>query len=145
MPRHGIATAAELAQNVELPRKAPRISKRLKQAIDLLLSGTCRTQKAACERIGFDAAHLSRSLRLPHVQAFIARETRSTLASAQAPAAATLIGLLDAKSENVQAAVAERLLAIAGHVPDNTTRVAVSVDVRAGYVIDLTPRAAGET
>jgi hypothetical protein len=145
MPRHGIASALETSQNVELPRKPPRVSKRLRQVIDLLLSGECRTQKAAAARVGMNADHICRQLKTPQIQALIARETRGTLAAAQAPAAATLINLLDAKSENVQAAVAERLLAIAGHVPDNTTRVAVSVDVRAGYVIDLTPRAAGET
>jgi hypothetical protein len=141
MPRHGIANAAELAQTAALPRKPPRISRKLRTAVLLLLNGTCRTQTAAAERVGMTREHLSRTLREPHIQAFIARETRGALATAQAPAAATLISLLEAQSENVRATVAERLLAIAGHAPDNTARVAVSVDVRAGYVIDLSGNA----
>jgi hypothetical protein len=76
-------------------------------------------------------------LRESHVQAFLARETRGAIGNAQAGAAATLIRLLDARSEHVAADVASRLLAINGIKPDDTSRVSVSVDIRAGYVIDL--------
>jgi hypothetical protein len=59
------------------------------------------------------------------------------IGNAQMPAAATLVRLLDANSEHVAAQVAERLLAINGIKPDDTSRVAVSVDIHAGYVIHL--------
>ena len=137
MPRHGIESARERAASAPLPAKAPRISRKLRTAVRLLLTGECTTQTAAAERVGMSRTHLSRSLAAPHIVALIARETRAHLATAQAPAAATLVSLLEAQSETVRAQVAERLLAIAGHAPDNATRVSVSVDVRAGYVIDL--------
>ena len=102
-----------------------------------MLSGECRTQAAAAERVGLSRERLCRALKESHIQAFLARETRLTIGNAQLPAAATLIRLLDANSEHVAAQVAERLLAINGIKPDETSRVAVSVDVRAGYVIEL--------
>jgi hypothetical protein len=137
MPRHGIESARERAESATIPAKLPRISRKLRTAIHLLLTGQCTTQTAAAERVGMTRAHLCSMLGQPHIVAFIARETRKTLATAQAPAAATLVRLLEAQSETVQANVAERLLAIAGIQPDATTRLSVSVDVRAGYVIDL--------
>ena len=45
--------------------------------------------------------------------------------------------LVDAQSEHVSAEITLKLLAIEGIKPDDTARIAVNVDVRAGYVIDL--------
>lgn len=135
MPRPALPAIAD--QIAAPPAKPRKIAPRMRQVIELLLSGACRTQKAAAERVGIDATHVSKELRKPHIQAFIARETRGSIGAAQLPAAATLVRLLDANSEHVAAQVAERLLAINGIKPDDTSRVAVSVDIRAGYVIDL--------
>jgi len=132
MPRPALPAIASDTSAAPMVR-----SPRLRKVIDLLLTGECKTQKAACERVGMHPDHVCRELRKPQVQAFIARETRRTIGNAQMPAAATLVRLLDANSEHVAAQVAERLLAINGIKPDETSRVAVSVDVRAGYVIEL--------
>jgi hypothetical protein len=113
-------------------------SKRIRKVVELLLTGECRTQKAACERVGLHPDHVCRELKKPRLQAFIAHETRRAIANAQMPAAATLVKLLGADSERVQSEVAAKLLAIAGIKPDDTSRVAVSLDIRAGYVIDIT-------
>ena len=57
----------------------------------------------------------------------------------QAPAAATLIRLAtDASSEHVQKDAAIHLLSIAGHKPKADAQVSVNIDIKAGYVIDLT-------
>jgi hypothetical protein len=125
------------------PVKHRKPTKKLRHAIDLIMTGECSTYKAAAERSNMSREWLSRSLREVHVQAYIERQTRASLAVAQAPAAARLISLLDAQSEHVQKDVAIHLLGIAGHKPANTAAVSVNIDIKAGYVIDLSeaPRA----
>lgn len=120
------------------PAKPRKISKRLRQAIDLLVTGECKTQKAAAERMNFAPETLSRALRASHVIAYIEQQTRVALARSQAPAAATLIRLAtDAASEHVQKDAAIHLLAMAGHKPKADAQVSVNIDIKAGYVIDL--------
>lgn len=48
-----------------------RITRRLKQAIELIRTGDAETQKQAAEMVGFDHAYLSRALSKPHVQQYI--------------------------------------------------------------------------
>lgn len=122
--------------NADKPRK---ISKRLRQAIDLLVTGECKTQKAAAERLKLAPETLSRALREHHVLAYVEQQTRVALTRSQAPAAATLIRLAtDAASEHVQKDAAIHLLAMAGHKPKADAQVSVNIDIKAGYVIDLT-------
>jgi hypothetical protein len=123
------------------PRRPRSMKPALREAIRLLVCGECKTQQAAAARVGLHPQRLSEAFAKPEIQAFIAREARATIGAAQLPATATLVRLLDANSEHVAAQVAERLLAINGIKPDDTSRVAVSVDIRAGYVIDLRPGA----
>jgi hypothetical protein len=118
------------------PEKSVRISPRMKQAIHLLATGSCKTQRAAAERVNMTETHLSRMLARPQIQALMTRETRKVLMNAQLPAANTLVRLLDASSEHVQRETSVNLLRISGHIADDN-RVAVNVDVRAGFVIDL--------
>jgi len=74
-----------------------------------------------------------------HVLEYIAQQTLVLLAQSQAPAAATMLRLLDqAKSEHMQKDVAIHLLGIAGHKPAAEPTTLVNVNVQAGYVIDLT-------
>lgn len=121
------------------PVKLRKPTKRLRQAINLILSGECKTQKAAAERMKLTPTHLSRMLSEPHVLAYMEQQTRVTLARSQMPAAATLVKLLDqAASEHVQKDVAIHLLNIAGHKPASDAQVNVNIDIKAGYVIDLT-------
>lgn len=85
-----------------------------------------------------NTSHLCEALQKPHVLAFIEQQTRVTLARSQAPAAAALIRLMEsASSEHVQKDVAIHLLSIAGHKPATSPQVSVNIDIRAGYVIDL--------
>ena len=73
-----------------------------------------------------------------HVLEYVQAQTRVLLAQSQAPAAATMLRLLDqAKSEHVQKDVAIHLLGIAGHKPAADPAAVVNVNIKAGYVIDL--------
>jgi hypothetical protein len=109
----------------------------VRQAIRLLLSGECKTIKAAAVRVKIDYSHLSEQLRKPAARVFMEQRTRETIVSAQMPAASTLVRLLNARSEHVQADVAKYALAIAGIAPPQGSQVTVNVDVSPGFVINL--------
>jgi hypothetical protein len=78
------------------PVKERRVSKRIAEAVRLLLTGECKTQKAAAERVGMNETYLSEALRKPHVQVFIERRTRETIANGTMRASARLVELIDA-------------------------------------------------
>jgi len=119
--------------------RKPRIPKRIVQLIDLVTSGKARSRQAACEQLKLDPSYASRELRKVHVAAYLEQQTRVTLAQLQAPAAGTLARLMgEAASEHVQNDVAKHVLAIAGHKPKADAQVSVNIDIKAGYVIDLT-------
>lgn len=126
------------AQIGQKPVKKKRIPRRIAEVVRLLVSGECKTQRAAAERCGMSETYISGALRKPEVVAYLEQETRAALTRSQAPAAATMLRLLDqAQSEHVQKDVAIHLLALNGHKPANTQQVSVSVDIKAGFVIDL--------
>ena len=132
------AIVSEDAETHDKPVRTRRISKRLRQAIDLLVSGECKTQKAAAQRLKMAPETISRALRESHVLTYMEQQTRIALSRSQAPAAATLIRLAtDAASEHVQKDAAIHLLNMAGHKPRQDAQVAVNIEIKAGYVIDI--------
>lgn len=68
---------------------------------------------------------------------FLARKASENIASATLRASTRLVELIDAQSEHVAAKVSERILTSEGILKADQSSVAVSVDVRAGFVIDL--------
>jgi hypothetical protein len=121
------------------PVKERRVSPRVRHAVDLLLSGECRLKKDAAAKANLTPERLSRALKESHVIDYVTAQTRVLLAQSQAPAAATMLRLLDqAKSEHVQKDVAIHLLGINGHKPAADPATLVNINIRAGYVIDLT-------
>ena len=125
--------------NTTLPAtiKPPRISKRIRSVVDLIVSGQCKTITAASERIGLAYDYVRRELKKPSVRVFIERRSRETLAAGTMRASARLLELLDAGSEHVSLDASIHALAIAGIKPLANPQVAVNIDIRAGYVIDL--------
>lgn len=119
--------------STERVRLPPKISK----ALRLLLSGECKTQKAAAERVGMNASYLCDQLSKPKVQAFVARETRRNIANGAIRASARLVELVDAESEHVSAAVAQRILTNEGILKSDQGHTSIDVRVTAGYVINL--------
>ena len=114
-----------------------RVSKRIAEVVRLLLTGECKTQKAAAERVGMNPGYLSEVLRKPHVRVFIERRTRETIANGTLRASARLVELIDAGSEHVSADVSKHMLAIAGIKPASGPAAQVNINIQAGYVIDL--------
>jgi hypothetical protein len=129
----------ELSTTEAKPIRERRVSPRVRHAIDLLLTGQCRLKKDAAARAKLTPERLSRALKESHVVEYLTAQTRVLLAQSQAPAAATMLRLLDqAKSEHVQKDVAIHLLGINGHKPAAEPTTLVNISIRAGYVIDLT-------
>jgi hypothetical protein len=142
MPSTDVAVPME-GRPGTVPNTAPepkpkRISKRLQEAIRLLTTPECKTQKAAAEKLGMSPTYLCEALKKPEVRVFIERSARETIALGQLRASARLIELIDAGSEHVSADVSKHIAAIAGIKPAADPQVSVNIDIKAGYVIDLT-------
>lgn len=127
---------ATLDQATE-PAENRRISKRIKRACDALVSGDAKTVTEAAERVGLSREHLSRYLSKPHIAEYLRQKACRSLAIDAARAAAVKGQLLNAGSEHVQNEVSTYLLALAGIKPSTSPQVAVNIEIRAGYVIDL--------
>lgn len=140
MPASALARQPDAA-TVPEPAKRERIPPRIAQAVKLLLTGECKTQKAAAERVGITPSHLCESLTKPKIQAFIARETRRNIQNGAIRASARLVELVDASSEHVSLDASKHVLAIEGIRPPDQGQVSVNVGVSVGYVIDLSGQA----
>jgi hypothetical protein len=127
----------ELTTTEPKPIRERRVSKRIAEVVRLLLTGECKTQKAAAERVGMNPGYLSEALRKQHVRVFIERRTRETLANGTMRASARLLELMDSASDNVSLDAVKHELALNGHKPTADPVAQVNINIRAGYVIDL--------
>lgn len=114
-----------------------RISKPVIDALELLATGECSTVKAAAVRVGITREWLSKQLGEVHVQAFISRRNRKTIAVGSMRASNRVLELIDAQSEHVSLDASKHVLAIEGIRPPNDAQHVVNVGVSVGYVIDL--------
>lgn len=119
------------------PVKERRISRRVAEAVRLLVTGTCTTQKAAAERVGLHPNYFCEALKRPEVRVFIERCARENLAAGTMRASARLVELLDSPSHHVSLDASKHMLGIAGIKPAAEAQVSVNIDIKAGYVIDL--------
>jgi hypothetical protein len=118
------------------PRKERMPSKRMQQAlIHLATKGV--NQREAAKLSGISEFHLSRELKKPQIQAFIARKRSEIIAIGSLKAATRAVDLIDAESEHVAAKVSLAILAHTGDVKGDSAQLAVNVGVSVGYVIDL--------
>lgn len=115
-----------------------RLSPKIEQAIELLESGECETQKAAAARVGVSDTYLCRVLAREQVQVFIAQRRARNIAMGSLRASRRFVQLVGAESEHVAAKVSERLLEQSGDLrtASNGSQVSVNVGVSVGYVID---------
>jgi hypothetical protein len=90
----------------EPPPTAPiaplRITKKVRAAIGLMVSGECKTQTEAAEKVGLARESLSRALSKPHVHEHLRQQTVRRLSIAAAGAGHTKVELLDSDSEIVR-------------------------------------------
>ena len=114
-----------------------RISRKVQAAIDAMVSGDCKNITAAAEKVGLARESLSRALSRPHVAEHLRQRVRRHLALAAARAGAVKEELLDSDNGMVRDRASTFILGLAGIAPASTPSVAVNIELKAGYVIDL--------
>ena len=117
--------------------KRRAISKRVREAIDLLAQGRVKTITAAAKSVGLTRERLSRALGEPHIAEHVRQKAGRTVAMGALRAAAREVQLIDAKSEHVSHDASKHVLAIAGIKPAADPNVNLNVSVKAGYILDL--------
>ncbi|WP_426433692.1 hypothetical protein [Bradyrhizobium genosp. P] len=124
------------SENSEISRPKP-ISAKVREAITSMVTGDAKTITAAAEKVGLSREHLSRELSKPHIDAFLQQKVRRNLAVATTRAGAVKVDLLDSDNAMVRDRASSFVLGLAGIAPASTPSVNVSIEVKAGYVIDL--------
>jgi hypothetical protein len=114
-----------------------RISKKVRAAIDAMVSGDCKKICDAAVRVGLARESLSRALSTPHVAEHLRQKVLRHLAIHAARAGATKVDLLDSSNEIARDRASSFVLGLAGIQPATNPSISVNLDIRAGYVIDL--------
>ena len=89
------------------------------------------------DKVGLAHETLSRALNKPHVAEHLRQRVLRHLAIAAARAGATKTELLDSDSEIARDRASTFVLGLAGIAPASTPSVSLNIEVKAGYVIDL--------
>jgi hypothetical protein len=137
MPAKRALAALDQPAPIVPPDAPKRISKKVRAAIGFMVSGECKTQTDAAARAGLARESLSRALSTPHVLAHLRLQTERRLAVAAARAGHTKIDLLDSDSEIARDRASSFVLGLAGIQPASTPSVSLNLEIKAGYVIDL--------
>jgi hypothetical protein len=114
-----------------------RISKKVRAAIDAMVSGDCKKICDAAAKVGLARESLSRALSTPHVAEHLRQRVLRHLAIAAAHAGATKVDLLDSDSEIARDRASSFILGLADIAPASAPSLSVNLEIRAGYVIDL--------
>jgi hypothetical protein len=118
--------------------KALRITKKVRAAVDLMVSGESKKICDAAAKVGLARESLSRALSTPHVAEHLRQKVLRHLAIHAARAGATKVDLLDSSNEMARDRASTFVLGLAGIQPATTPSVSLNIEMKAGYVIDLT-------
>lgn len=136
--------ADTLPAAADRPQKPQPISKKIRAAIDAMVSGEAKTITDAAEKAGLSREHLSRELGRPHIAKLLQEKVARNLALSSARAGATKIDLLASANDMVRDRASSWLLELAGHSPNAAAGNHRGGGPRAGWTIDLSePTQAG--
>lgn len=135
--RRALAALEQPTTDAAAPAPTKRISKKILAAIDKLVSGDCKKITEAAEAVGMPRETLSRALSKPHVAEHMRTKVLRALAMAAARAGAVKGELLDSDNEMVRDRASSFVLGLAGIQPAAEPTVSVNLNLRAGYVVDL--------
>lgn len=130
--------AVKAGPPVEPIDKTRRIPEKTRRAIELLATGKAKTQLEAAEAVGLTRETLCRNLSKPHILEHMRQRAVRTIAMAAGRAAEVKAELLDCGDNMVRDRSSTFVLGIAGIAPATTPGVAFNIEIKAGYVIDLT-------
>jgi hypothetical protein len=88
--------------STDVPDKPRRISKKVRAAIDAMVTGDVKTIADAARGAGLSREHLSRELSKPHIAEHMRQRVLRSLSVASARAGAVKVDLLDSPSELVR-------------------------------------------
>jgi hypothetical protein len=133
--KRALEAAAEPAPTAPIAPK--RISAKVRAAIGYMVNGDCKKICEAAEKAGLARESLSRALSTPHVAEYLRLQTVRRLSIAAARAGSTKVELLDSGNEMVRDRASSFVLGLAGIQPASNPSISVNLELRAGYVIDL--------
>jgi phage terminase small subunit len=131
------ALAALDAPKPAEPLPERRITAKVRRGIDALVNGDVKTITEAAEKAGLARESLTRVLAQPHVSEHLRQRVMKTLAIQAARAGAVKGELLESANEMVRDRASSFVLGLAGIQPATTPSVNINLEVKAGYVIDL--------
>jgi hypothetical protein len=117
--------------------KQLRITAKVRRAIDLMATGDCKKICDAAEKVGLARESLSRALAKPHVIEHMRQRAIRTIAQAAGRAAEVKAELLDCGDSMARDRSATFILGTAGIGPATAPNLSINLEMRAGYVIDL--------
>jgi hypothetical protein len=118
---------------------ARRISAKVRSGIDAMVTGDCKTIKDAAEKAGLSREHFTRELSKPHIAEHLRQKVLRSLAIAAARAGAVKGELLDSNNDMVRDRASTFVLGLADIAPASAPSLSVNLEIRAGYVIDISP------
>lgn len=118
------------------PPEAPRISRRMRHAIELYVTGQAKTQAAAAEQAGLSRERFCRALKERHIQAFIVQRSTEMFAALLPKAVRALDLVLDGDNKAAQLSGALAVLRQHGLISPDSPQVSLTMQIP-GYVIDL--------
>ena len=139
MSIHRPETAPPAVPATTTPRpKTRKPPPKVRAAIEALVTGQCKTIKAAAAKVGLSRERLSRAFSEPHNAEALRTRAAREVALSSGRAAARLNQLIDSTSQRVALEATKFSLATAGirAVADNVS-VNIGLEIKAGYVIDL--------
>jgi hypothetical protein len=121
--------------------KVLRITDKVRRGIAALVSGECKNPTDAARKVGLAPESMSRALAKPHVLQHLQTQTRRRLEILAARAGFVKGELLDSDNQMVADRASSFILGLANIVPASSAGgVALNLEIKAGYVIDLTDR-----
>lgn len=118
----------------------PRMRKpppKVRAAIEALVTGQARTITAAAKKVGLSRERLSRAFSEPHNAEALRTRAAREVALSSGRAAARLNQLIESTSQRVALEATKFSLGVAGIRPAANSQVNVNIELKAGYVIDL--------
>jgi hypothetical protein len=118
--------------------KQLRITAKVRRAIDNMAKGECKTIVEAAAKVGLARESLGRALAKPHVVEHMRQRAIRTIQMAAGRAAEVKAELLDCGDSMARDRASTFVLGTAGIGPATAPALSVNIEIKAGYVIDLT-------